>query len=312
MDNLKNILALSMIKGVGSNFIKKNLPLIISYSNNLDMLSSIGGKVSLEKLLENIPKAEKIVQECKDLDITPISILSSNYPSKLLQLSTPPPILYCKGNLELLKKPLAIIGTRKSTELGNKIAYRVASYFSNKGYAICNGLVEGIDKAAIFNGENVLNNVIGVLSGGLNFNVTSSQTIKFLSELVLEKNGLLISENVPNKKEDQFSGSKASRIQAGLSLSLILVQSNIEGGSKYTIKAFSSLNRPLAVISYSGNKEYDKSEIFSGNRLLIQNKYEGIGEMCGIKKTNNIRISDIVELSKKIDYIELEQKIKSG
>lgn len=63
-----------------------------------------------------------------------------------------------------------------------------------------------------------------------------------------------------------YSGSKASRIQAGLSHGLILVQSKIDGGSKYTLAKFAKLGRPIGVIHFPSSAEY-QSESFGANRL---------------------------------------------
>ena len=260
----KNILALSLIKGVGASFIKKNLALIDSYIDNFEMLSSIGGKVTLEDLEYNIKKSNKIINECEVLNIEPISILSESYPAKLKEISDPPPVLFLLGNKKIINNAIAIIGSRKSNELGNSIANKVGQYFS-KNWSICNGLVDGIDLNSIKNNNEVFPEVIGVLSGGLDFENTSSKITKSLAKLVLENNGLLISENYPSKKEDQFSGSKASRMQAGLSKGIILVQSSIGGGSKYTLKTFSKLNRTLGIIYFEENSKFINDDLFGAN-----------------------------------------------
>jgi DNA processing protein len=305
----KHILALSLIKGVGASFIKRNIPLISSYIDNPEMLSSIGGKITFEQFNYNLETAQSIIEECDRQQIEMISILDSNYPKTLIEIKDPPPILYLKGNTKLLNRAVAIIGTRNSSELGNKIAEKVGEYFS-QNWSICNGLVDGIDKYSVFSNNKVLPNVIGVLSGGLNYEHTSSKITKQLADLVLENNGLLISENEPNKKEDQFSGSKASRIQAGLSIALILIQSKVSGGSKYTLKTFSELNRPLGIIQFSGNSQYENDELFGANRLLAEKEIIGLLEICGIKKIENIRTTEFVTISNKEDYLLLNEKIK--
>lgn len=305
----KNILALSLIKGVGASFIKKNLALIDSYIDNFEMLSSIGGKVTLEDLEYNIKKSNKIINECEVLNIEPISILSESYPAKLKEISDPPPVLFLLGNKKIINNAIAIIGSRKSNELGNSIANKVGQYFS-KNWSICNGLVDGIDLNSIKNNNEVFPEVIGVLSGGLDFENTSSKITKSLAKLVLENNGLLISENYPSKKEDQFSGSKASRIQAGLSKGIILVQSSIGGGSKYTLKTFSKLNRTLGIIYFEENSKFINDDLFGANRLIGENGIQGISEMCDIKKTSNIRIKKIINIKSKKNYEEFENLIK--
>lgn len=307
---VRNILAVSLIKGVGSAFMKKNLPLLLAYSDNLTMLSNIGGKVTLSEIESNLLYAQKIIDDCGKYNIEILTIIDKDYPATLLQIKDPPAILYLKGNKKLLNSAIAIIGTRKSTELGNKIASKIGKNFSTK-WSICNGLVDGIDKNSIIYENQVLPRVIGILSGGLAYEMTSSLVTKKLAKLVLENHGLLVSENEPLKKEDQFSGSKASRIQAGLALGMILIQSSINGGSKYTIKAFSELNRPLGIVEFKKDKEY-LSGFFEANRLILEKQNLGIAEFCDIKKIEAIRTNKIIRISGINDYPQFEKEITVG
>lgn len=306
---IQYILALSLIKGVGAAFIKTRLNEIETYINDIDLLGNmLGGKVTIDGIKENIPRANKIIEECQENCIQILPITSKEYPHLLKELKTPPPILYLKGNIDNLRKCVAVIGTRKSDNLGNKIAFKIGDYFS-KNWSICNGLVDGIDKNTIQFNETVFSNVTGVISGGLNFRNTSSKITQALAEKVLNNNGLLVSENPPNKKEDQFSGSKASRIQAGLSKGIILIQSSKTGGSKYTIGAFSSLDRPIGVVNFEGNKQFEETDIFSGNRELIKNGILGIAEICEIKKITNIKTKRIIPITSKNEYALFENEL---
>lgn len=305
----ENIIALANIKGIGASFMKQHINLISLYKDNLEMLVSLSNKIDEIDLHTNILKAREIISDCAANGIKIISYLDADYPKLLLDIKDPPPVLYAKGNLALLDKAIAIIGTRNSTDLGNKIAQKVGNYFSNQ-WAICNGLVEGIDKNSILNEDAVYSNVIGVISGGLHFEITSSKITKELAKKVLESNGLLLSENEPNKKEDQFSGSKASRIQAGLSKGLILIQSSINGGSKYTLKTFSELQRPIGVINFNSNTEFSNSDEFSGNRILLSDLNNGLQKMCNIKSNELIKTSKIISISGNEDYKIFENNLK--
>ena len=305
----ENIIALANIKGIGASFMKQHINLISLYKDNLEMLVSLSNKIDEIDLYANILKAREIINDCATNDIKIISYLDTDYPKLLLEIKDPPPVLYAKGNLALLDKAIAIIGTRNSTDLGNKIAQKVGNYFSNQ-WAICNGLVEGIDKNSILNEDAVYSNVIGVISGGLHFEITSSKITKEFAKKVLESNGLLLSENEPNKKEDQFSGSKASRIQAGLSKGLILIQSSINGGSKYTLKTFSELQRPIGVINFNSNTEFSNSDEFSGNRILLSDLNNGLQKMCNIKSNELIKTSKIISISGNEDYKIFENNLK--
>jgi len=307
-NHIRNIIALSLIKGVGSAFIKKNLFSVKKGKDSLLELSKIGGKVDLRKLEDYLDEGDRIINECMNRKIGIMVITDDNYPKNLLEIKDPPAILFYLGNIALLDKAISIIGTRKSTSLGNKIANCLGMYFS-KNWSICNGLVDGIDKNAIIDNNKILPRVIGVLSGGLNYEYTSSKTTQELAEKVLKNEGLLLSENEPSKKEDQFSGSKASRIQAGLSNSLILIQSSIKGGSKYTIKTFSELKRPLGVVNYSNSKSFQEDEKFEANRLILKNGNKGIMEFCSIKKQENIKIFKTISIRNDNDYAIIEKEI---
>ena len=209
----------------------------------------------------------------------------------------------------LNKDIISLIGTRKSTTLANSIANKVGAHFSINN-ALCNGLIGGIDRHSVENGDTVFRNTIGILSGGLNSHHTSSKITSELAEKVLKEEGLLISEVEPDKKEDQFSSSKASRIQAGLSSVLILIQSSIDGGSKYTIKAFSKLNRIVGYISFTGNKEYDSDINFSANRTFDMLGIEGVARMCDVKKNTSIYIKKLIPIHSLHDYDIIINELK--
>ena len=255
-----------MVKGIGPAFIKKNCHRLINDSS-CDQIVKESKPEELDNLVSYAKTADEIMSDCKDNDIKVVSIIDAEYPSQLKEIGDPPSVLFIKGNLSLLNHVIAIIGTRHSSELGNKIAERVGSYFADY-FSICNGLVEGIDEHSIYVGSKVLSNVVGIISGGLCYNETcSSHHIQVIND-VLEAGGLIISEYYPRQKEDMYSGSKASRIQAGLSHALILVQSKVDGGSKYTLSKFAKLGRPIGVIHYPSSEEYE-SESFGANRLIV-------------------------------------------
>lgn len=304
----ENIIAISLIKGVGSAFMKKHLSMLINYRDNIDLLTSIGGKVTLDEFNNCIGQAKSILEECKNNQINIITIADELYPNLLLEIKNPPPILYYKGNIKNIEKPIALIGTRKASNLGIRIAEKISNHFNND-FSICNGLAEGIDKATVQKNEKTIKGAVGILAGGLNLKQTLNKKSAKLALSVLENDGLLITEFEPNKKEDSFSSIKACRIQAGLSKGLILIQSPNDGGSKYTIKTFSELNRPLAVIDFRGNDEFETNHLFSANRNLIENQINGLAEIAEIKKINSIRTKEIISISSLKDYEKLNQKM---
>ncbi len=298
-----------MVKGVGPAFLKKNYYRLI-HESSCEKIVNEHKPEELGNIEKYAKIADGVISDCKVNEITMVSILDADYPKQLLEINDPPSILFMKGNKSIINNTIiAIIGTRNSTALGNNIAERLGAFFSNY-FSICNGLVEGIDEHSIYQNGVVLSSVVGVVSGGLCYNETcSTHHIKIIND-VLKAGGLVVSEYFPYQKEDKFSGSKASRIQAGLSHGLILVQSKLNGGSKYTINTFSKLPRVLGVIHYPSSKEYE-SESFEANRTIVNDGISGVAKIVGSKTKNGISLSSIVSISTKEDYKIFKSEILS-
>jgi len=72
-----------------------------------------------------------------------------DYPPRLLELPSSPPLLFVKGRLPPpRRRALAIVGTTRASEQGVLVATRVASHFARSGWAIVSGNASGIDAAA--------------------------------------------------------------------------------------------------------------------------------------------------------------------
>lgn len=313
-NNIIGILALSDLKGIGPAFVKKVTANVTFETTNI--FEEIKGitvannkQFDDDTIFQSIENAKEILFFCKEEGITVIDFLSEDYPISLRELKDPPSVIYCKGNLDLLcQKTICIIGTRDPNVNGVKIAERLGSYFNKNEWAICNGLAEGIDNFAIKSEGKIHNKVIGILAGGLNYN-TKKTLLKKTAENaknVLENNGLLISEMPPDKREDTFSVVKSCRIQAGISHGLILIQSSLDGGSKFTTKAFCETSRPIGIIN-PFQSDIDLST-YNANKEIIQNSKKGLSKFTDIKE-DKILTSEILIIKSKDDYNEFEEII---
>jgi len=315
VDNRKiGILSLLELKGIGPAFIKK----AVSQDNfkKSDLIDEIRELTKAynkhfddDLIYEAVERAKKISFECKNEYITIIEYTNSDYPTLLKEIKDPPPILYCKGNVELLhSKTVCLIGTRHPNENGLRIAERIGSFYSNNDWAICNGLAEGIDTYSVKRNGIFSDKVIGVLAGGLNYNTEKTLLKKTAenAEKTVEAGGLLISEFPPGKKEDNFSVVKSCRIQAGLSHGLVLIQSSMDGGSRFTLKAFCETNRPMAIIQ-PVDIDFDLPA-YSANKEIIANERKGLIKFIDIKE-DKINTSTISVIKSKDDYTAFETVI---
>lgn len=307
MKNKKvGFISLLGLKGIGSSSVKKiiNKDIFLTedfYLETEKVLKLLKKTFQKEEIESSITKAKEIINYCQKEGISIISITDEEYPILLRDLKDAPPILYCKGNLGLLNTNIiGIIGTRKPSDTGAKIAERLGMYFSNNGWTICNGIVEGIDNYSIRCNESIHCNVIGVLAGGIDYrkNKTILQKTAKNADILLEKGGVIVSEIEPGIKESTFSIIKSCRIQAGLSKGLLLVQSPLDGGSKFATRYFCELPRPYGVINPIP-KEINIPE-YEANKEIITNKKKGISLFSEIKKDKIA--SDIFIINTKNDY----------
>ena len=308
-------LALKQIKGIGAVAIKglwqKGLfQNEIFYKTIENCLTSLNKEVSDREIEVLTNHAQEIIFSSSNCDIKMLHLADADYPHQLTELKDPPSVLFYKGNLLKTKNVLGIIGTREPEVTALEVSKRIASYFHEKGYFICNGLALGIDEGCIRQENGILKNVIGVLAGGLNYNENKTllKTTALLAEKVLEAGGLLISEFENNVKEDTFKVIKSCRLQAGLAHGLILVQSKLNGGSKYALEAFCSMNRVLGIVSIPNKND---SPLYEANNAIIHNHREGLSKMTGLKP-NKIVLSKICAISSKNDYLVFENDITTS
>ncbi|RZJ52652.1 MAG: hypothetical protein EOO44_11145 [Flavobacterium sp.] len=324
-EKLLRLIAFSNLKGIGAVMVKKSLDGDSLFGNNIfaDLKNAafVNNKSFNDSDIDDsLHFAEQVIKKCDYERIEILTLIDPDYPVLLKGIKNPPPIIYYKGNKKLFQsKAIAIIGTREPNENGKKIAERIGEYYGNAGFQICNGLSVGIDSEAIKDNMSLNKGVIGVMAGGLNF-----QTSKTLSKFNLnnalkniEANGLIISECPPDKKEDTFTVVKSCRIQAGLSSAVIVVQSSINGGTRFAVRAFCETNRPIAVVNPI-DADFESLE-YEANKELVINGKRGLGKFTEIKNEKMLRDpfiikskNDYSKFRELIDSEELMQKTRSN
>lgn len=304
----RDVLALSQVQGIGPAFFAKNLGRIKLAINDggYDSFSDLfGDKVTKSNWQKILDEADIALERYDNLGIKALSIFDSTYPKKLLETKNPPPVLFCRGNIDLLnRKTVSVIGARKATRLGEVIAKRVGEYFAVHDVSLCNGLADGVDAASIQANGHCIEGSIGVLGSGLDL-LEQKLSSKLLTEhatKVLDAGGLLVSEMIAGKKENTYSIISSCRIQAGLANALFLIQSSMRGGSRFTVAAYCGLPRLLAYIDPPEQEKDD--EAFSANVTLSQDGVEGLKAFAEVK---NVGLTQLFSVKSRDDYAQVLQ-----
>lgn len=251
------MIALGQLKGIGPSFLRSLDYTFIGKDNgtfvdNLhQLLASKGKKFDKDEIATASDIANRIIHESSQLGIRITNFNEPSYPKIILQSRDFPPILFLLGDAQLpSEKVVCSIGTRKPDETGTKIASRLGEYLAENNIPICNGIAEGIDSASINSGNLKSQKVIGVMGCGLDIqkNLATRRIMLDVVNQVLSNGGLLISEYHPGKQIDKFSLIRSCRLQAACAGKLVLVQSKLSGGSRFTVKAAYEYDREIYIV----------------------------------------------------------------
>ena len=232
--------------------------------NNIEKILFIFDKLNLYKI-----KIEKIIKNCEEKNIKIFYYSYENYPKNLINIKESPYIIFVKGNLpidEELEKSFAIVGTRKPSKEGINFAGDIGSYLSKNNIYNISGLALGIDTV----GHNMsLQKTGAILGQGLDLEIYPRENIK-LAEMILENNGFLLSELIPQTEISLFSLIKRDRLQSALTSGIIIAETGIKGGTVNTFKYAREQKKKIFIFDI--NKEF--IEKYKKDLIVIKNSLD--------------------------------------
>ena len=232
--------------------------------NNMKKILNIFDRINLYKI-----EVEKIIKNCEEKNIKIFYYSYENYPKNLINIKESPYIIFVKGNLpidEELEKSFAIVGTRKPSKEGINFAGDIGSYLSKNNIYNISGLALGIDTV----GHNMsLQKTGAILGQGLDLEIYPRENIK-LAEMILENNGFLLSELIPQTEISLFSLIKRDRLQSALTSGIIIAETGIKGGTVNTFKYAREQKKKIFISEI--NKEF--IEKYRKDLIVIKNSLD--------------------------------------
>lgn len=173
-----------------------------------------------------------IFEELHKKRIKVVSILDENYPFLLKKIYDPPALLYYKGQLLNYTLPIAVVGSRKASPYGKKIAEQLAKKLASCNFTVVSGMARGIDsyshKGALAAGKKT----VAVLGNGVD--VIYPPENKGLYESIIE-NGCVMSEFPPGSSPQNWHFPARNRIISGISRAVIVVEAAQKSGALITV-----------------------------------------------------------------------------
>jgi DNA processing protein len=243
------VLALSQVHGLGA----RSLARVLKFFPSPDSLIEAPSELIHEKLGEELSRivllrlldhwetafssAQLSIGRHIENKVIPIALTDAKYPALLKLIPDPPALLFVRGDTDTLSSAdtIAIVGTRDATERGREVANRIAKYFGKNGYVIVSGLAKGIDTAAHQGALEVGAKTIAVLGTALNQIYPAEN--RSLADRIACDSGALVTELSLGQKSFKNTFVQRDRIQSGMSLAVISVQTDITGGTMHTVNS---------------------------------------------------------------------------
>ncbi len=305
--NKEQILILTCLKEVGVRGIGPQKIFAIAKAieernlvvNSIESLASLM-KGMREKVIQNVTLdslneayrcARRIVEASELANIGYVGYYDDDFPGVLRKAINeegkldPPLILWYRGDLSITKLPgLAVVGTREATPEGVVGGEYLSSQFAKRGFNIVSGLAIGCDTCGHKGALKVGGKTTAILANGLDHNSIYPPENQDLAEEIVENGGLLLSEYRIGSKVNRYSLVARDRLQAGLSLATLVIQTGERGGTMHAANTTLKANKPLYAVRYK-NPATNSHEKCLGNALLVR---KGAKYISGVDNLDEI------------------------
>jgi len=323
-EELKAWITLWRVPGVGSKTYQK---LLASFADpsavfGASQSSLLSAGIS-QKLAEKIKAHNDLsATNTADTDIewlqsannhSIITIHCNDYPALLKRIDNPPPILFIKGNSNILNDPqLAIIGSRNPTKSGTDNAVSFAKHLGKTGLCITSGLALGIDGSAHQGALQANAPTIAVIATGIDRVYPAVH--RDLAHKIVE-NGAIVSEFPIGTQPKAENFPRRNRIISGLSHGTLVVEAALQSGSLITARLAMEQNREVFAIPSSIHNPLAKGchQLIRQGAKLVETAEDILEEMASVIDLNDLDTLGNVEdnQNQPTQIISMDEKEKT-
>ena len=322
MDERAFWLAWSQISGIGPVLIKRlyrhfgSLALAWEASpNELTEVEGIGSQTVGEILPQRSKcQPDRLLQQHEQKNEhfwTPAEV---GYPRLLREIPDPPPVLYYRGDSNLVKDlgtlpAIAIVGTRDPSDYGRRWTRKISSALAQNGFIVVSGLADGIDTEAHHNCLESGGKTVAVLGTGVD--VVYPWTNRRLYQEVLE-NGLALSEYPAGTQPDRTHFPRRNRIVAGLCRAVLVLEAPKKSGALITAYLANDYGRDVYALpgSLDNLKSMGCLTLISKGAQMILGETELL-EMLGTMPQLDYPVMEAIQLPLIDLSAELSQVLQS-
>jgi DNA processing protein len=194
----------------------------------------IFGQAVADLIVEAAGHPETVLEEIEAAGLTVVTLDDPGYPARLRAIEMPPHVLFVEGDLTAVsaERAVAVVGTRRATEAGRRIAARIGAAIAETGASVVSGLAVGIDGAAQAAVTSVGGRTVAVLgSGHARLYPRAHAT---LARSIVATGGAIVSEMPPSATPTTGTFPRRNRLISGLADATIVVEAAERSGALIT------------------------------------------------------------------------------
>lgn len=235
-----------MLRHLLDAFDEDPVAVLTAERQKLLQVQGVGEKAA--SVLLNWEAHFKLGQEIERMKTSGVRFLAqtdASFPPMLRETYDPPIGLYWKGQYNVDRPCVAIVGTRRGTLYGLGVAKRFASELARLGFCIVSGMARGTDTAAHEGALDVGGKTVAVLGCGLDI-VYPPENLELYKRLAAE--GAVASEFPFGRRADRQTFPMRNRVVAGMCEAVIVVESDVAGGSMITARFAGEQGRQIMAV----------------------------------------------------------------
>jgi DNA processing protein len=207
-------------------------------------------------------RVDEEIRSAERLGVRLVTMADPDYPAEFGALPDGPAVLYLKGSLSPGVVRIAVVGSRRATAYGRRIASGLAAGLAAQGVEIVSGGARGVDTCAHLGALDAGCRTVAVMGSGFLCPYPSENQDLFDR---IAKNGAVMTEFPMNMEPRGENFPRRNRLIAGLAAAVVVVEAAERSGSLST--ASHALEQGREVMAVPGPVSSEQS---AGCHRLIQ------------------------------------------
>jgi DNA processing protein len=176
-----------------------------------------------------------------------LAVNHPQFPARVRSIREVPPFLTFRGELREVDAGISVVGSRKASPTGRRMAAAIATALARHGYTVLSGLAEGIDAAAHTAALESGGRTVAFIGTGLNRSYPAAN--KDLQKRIADE-GLLLSQFYPDGPPQRHNFLMRNAVMSGYGRATVVVEAGEHSGARAQARMAVEHGRPVILTDF--------------------------------------------------------------